>query len=410
MLKFKNIFITLFLLTTTANTLLAQTEKQKALEEKRQRLAKELKQINALLYSNKKEEKSLITLIENLNVKVNVRERLIAVTNQQANLLTREISNNQKQIANLQAQLKAHKKEYAAMILKSYKTRNKESKVLFLLSSEDFKQAYKRLQYIKQYTNYQKEQANLIKEKTTQLQALNQRLTSSKKEKERLISQNKNEKQKIEAELQQRESLIATLKENNTKYTAQIQQKRQEIKNIDAEIDRLINLAIAAANKKQGTKTTKATTNKFLLTPEGKKLADNFEGNKGRLGWPVDRGVVKIKFGNQPSLIDQSITQNYKGIYIATENNAKVKAIFNGEVSAIQKIKYGNPVVMIRHGNYLSVYMNINNITVKKGDKVTTGQVIGEVFNSNLTEQPLLGLRVHRDTTPLDPEAWLARK
>ncbi|WP_258774377.1 murein hydrolase activator EnvC [Winogradskyella sp. KYW1333] len=384
----------------------AQSAKQKALEAERQQKLREIKQINALLFSNKKEQKSVITLIEDINYKISVRKNLIRITNEQANLLTREINSNQKEITSLRAQLQELKDDYAAMIVKSYKSKSEQSRIMFLLSSENFKQAYKRLQYFKQYTDYQKEQGEAIKAKTEELQELNIKLTQQKKDKQKLIEENRVAKRKLEDELKNREVLMASIKSDMSKFNAQIKKKRQEVRELDKEIDRLIKEAIATSNKKAGKKTS---TGKFVLTPEARRLASNFESNKGKLGWPVSRGVIKGKFGRQRSLTDNTVTQNYKSIYIATEENAEVKSVFNGEVSGILVVKNGNPAVMIRHGNYLSVYMNMSKIYVKKGDKVTTGQAIGQVFTNRIKGETLLGFRIYKNDQVINPEPWLAK-
>ena len=217
------LFIVGFLLSSTS--LFSQSDKQKKLEAQRQQVQKELNQINALLYNKKKEQKSEITLIENLNAKVSVRKNLIRITNEQANLLTREINSNQKEITSLRTQLRELKEDYAAMVVKSYKSKSEQSKVMFLLSSDNFKQAYKRLQYIKQYSNYQKEQGEAIKAKTQQLQELNIKLSSQKEDKQKLIEENRKAKRELEKELKNREVLMASIKADMGKFAAQIKAK-----------------------------------------------------------------------------------------------------------------------------------------------------------------------------------------
>lgn len=402
----KQCFIVFVLACMLSSTLFAQSEKQRQLELRRQQVLKELKQANALLFSNKKKEKSVITLIEDLNYKVKARQDLIRITNDQANYLTREINTNQKQITELRAQLQELKDDYAAMIVKSYKSKSEQSKVMFLLSSENFKQAYKRVQYIRQYREYQREQAEEIKAKTQQLQELNIKLTQQKAEKQKLIEENKIAKRQLENELKEREALMATIKADVSKYTLEIRKKQQEADRIDKEIDRLIKEAIAESNKKAGNATS---TGKFILTPAAKRLAADFESNKGKLGWPVSRGVIKTKFGTHPSPIDRSVLERSYGIKIATEKNAKVKAVFNGEVSKIMLIKNANPVVMIRHGNYLTVYKNLSKIYVKSGQTIVTGQEIGEVFTNPRTGESMLGFDVYKEDKTQNPENWLAK-
>jgi septal ring factor EnvC (AmiA/AmiB activator) len=384
----------------------SQSDKQKALEAQRQQKLKEIKQINALLFSNKKEEKSVITLIEDISYKVSVRKNLIRITNEQANLLTREINANQKEITALRTQLQELKEDYAAMLVKSYKSKSEQSKVMFLLSSDNFSQAYKRLQYIKQYANYQKEQGEAIKLKTEELQVLNIQLSKQKEDKQKLIEENRTAKRKLEGELKQREVLMASIKSDMGKFSAQIKKKRQEVSRLDKEIDRLIKEAIVASTKEVSKKTS---SGKYELTPANKKLASNFEANKGKLGWPVSRGVIKGKFGKTRSLTDSSVEVNNSGVKIATERNAKVKAVFNGEVTKIIIVKRGNPGVIIRHGNYYTIYYNLSNIFVKPGEKIVVGQELGEVFTNKTTGETLLDFRIYKNDKKFNPESWLSR-
>ncbi|WP_323787392.1 murein hydrolase activator EnvC family protein [Psychroserpens sp.] len=396
------VLICLFLSMPHANS---QSSKQKELEAKRQKYQNELKQINALLFSDKKKEKSLVSLVEDLNTKVNVRRNLIKVTNDQANLLTREINANQNEITSLRDQLKELKDNYADMIVKSYKSKSEQSRVMFLLSSDNFKQAYKRLQYIKQYTSYQEEQGELIKAKTLKLQELNTDLLRQKKDKDRLVLENREVKKQLEIELKEQEELMVSIRKNLNTYASQAKKKQQEINRIDREIDRLIREAIAASNKKAGK--TSSPTSKFVLTPEAKALARNFESNKGKLPWPVEKGVVKVKYGTQPSPIDRTVTINSQGVKIATEKGTKVRAVFDGEVSQILVIPNANPVVMIRHGNYITVYKNMSKIYVKKGDKVVTKQEIGEVFTNQSNGETMLGFGVYKDSKTQNPAIWV---
>ncbi len=402
--QFYTIFLLGFLLSSMS--LVAQSDKQKKLEAQRQQILKEIKQFQAFLLGKKKEEKSEITLIEDLNYKVQRRQNLIRITNEQANLLTREISVNQQEITSLRAQLQELKDDYAAMIVKSYKSKSEQSKVMFLLSSSNFRQAYKRLQYIRQYADYQKEQGENIKKKTKELQELNLQLSKQKADKDKLIKENRIAKRELESELKEREELMATIKADLSKYTAQIKKKRQEADRLDEEINRLIREAIAASNEKAGKKTS---TGKFVLTPEAKKLASNFEANKGRLGWPVERGVIKGKFGKTRSLTDNTVEVNNSGIKIATTNDADVKAVFNGEVSRIIIVKNANPGIMVRHGNYVTIYYNLSKVFVKPGDKISTGQIIGKVFTSKVTGESLLDFRLFKNNQKLNPEYWLAK-
>ena len=269
MISIKRLHIYFLLWTLLSSSpLLAQSSKQKKLEAQRQQILKEMRQFKALLFSKEKEKKSEITLIEDLNYRVRKRQNLIRITNEQANLLTREIKANTGEIARLETQLKELKDNYAAMVVKSYKSKSEQSKVMFLLSSSNFKQAYKRLQYIRQYANYQKEQGEAIKTKTKALQDLNIQLNKQKADKQKLIEENRIAKQELEKELKEREVLMASIRADMSKFAAQIKKKQQAADKLDREINRLIREAIAASNKKAG---KKSSTGKFVLTPEAKK-------------------------------------------------------------------------------------------------------------------------------------------
>ncbi|MGZ0015503.1 murein hydrolase activator EnvC family protein [Yeosuana sp. AK3] len=384
---------------------LSQNKKQQELEERRQELRQEIQKINKLQLENKSKEKSQLSLIESYNYKISVLNNLITVTNQQANLLTREINTNQKKITKLRTELKALKEDYAAMIVKSYRSKNQQSRIMFLLSSNNFKQAYKRLQYMKQYSDHQKQQGQEIKVKSDELQVINANLLKQKEEKQNLIAENKVVQKSLEDERKQHQSLMASIKKNINVYAAQIRAKQQEADRIDREIERIIREAIAKSNKKAG---KVETSTGFALTPEEKVLASNFIANKGKLPWPVEKGFVTVRYGTQPSPIDKSLTIRSNGVRIATEKNAKVLAIFNGEVSRIVVIKNSNPIVMIRHGNYITAYKNLSKVYVKEGDKVTTKQEIGEVFTNPSNGDTILNFVIYdQKVNTLNPAEWI---
>ncbi|WP_142784434.1 murein hydrolase activator EnvC family protein [Changchengzhania lutea] len=382
----------------------SQNNKQKELETRRQELRREIQKINELRAENKSKEKSQLSLIEDFNYKISVLDNLIKVTNQQANLLTREINNNQKKITNLREELEQLKEAYAGMIVKSYKSKNQQSRIMFLLSSNDFKQAYKRLQYIKQYSDHQREQGETIKAKTQELQQINTDLLKQKGAKKQLIAENKVVQKSLEGERKQHRTLMASIRSNLSRYTAQIKKKQREARKIDAEIDRIIKAAIAKSNKKAG---RAASSSSFALTAEEKVLASNFLSNKGKLPWPVEKGYVKVGYGTQPSPIDKSLTIRSNGVRIATEKAAKVRAVFNGEVIGVVVMKNINPFVIVKHGNYITYYKNLSKVYVKTGDKVKTKQDIGEVFTNPSSGEAILSFSISKESNTQNPASWI---
>ena len=384
----------------------SQSKKQQELEERRRELRREIQQIGVLLFEGKKEQKSALSLVEDLDFKIKVRKNLISITNQQANLLTREISSNQTKISKLRDKLKELKADYAEMIVKSYKSRSDQNKLMFLLSSTTFQQAYKRLQYIKQYADYQKLQAELIKTETAKMQALNVELFAQKKNKQTLIEDNKRAKSILDKDREQQQTLIKAIKTNLSQFTTQLKTKQLESNRIDKEIRKIIQAAIAASNKKAG-KSSKLKV--FSLTPEQKILAANFTANKGKLPWPVVNGVVKLRYGNNPSLIDPSLTIKSNGVRIATSKGGQVRAVFDGVVQGIMTPKNGNNTIMIRHGNYITVYKNLSKFYVNKGDKVTTKQEIGEVITNKASGESILSFGIYKDSSTQNPSQWIYR-
>ncbi|RMA65942.1 murein hydrolase activator EnvC family protein [Ulvibacter antarcticus] len=395
----------------TVFSAIAQPDKQKELEEKRVALLDEIKQINSLLFKTRGEKKSVLTHVEDISQRITTRENLIRVTNQQANLLTRNINDNLQNIDQLRGELKELKEDYGGMIVKSYKSKSQQSRIMFLFSSENFLQAYKRLQYMKQYAKQRKKQGESIKEKTLKLQQLNNDLIVQKKQKEQLIDENNREKTKLRQEKKDQESMIASLKKEEGKFASQIRKKQNEAEAIEKEIEKLIRLAIEKSNRESGstanTVTTKATT--FALTPEAKALAANFTSNKGKLVWPVEKGVVTESFGTHKHPQFPNVTTNNNGVEITTESNAKARAVFSGEVMQIQQIKGANQAIYIRHGDYITIYRNLATVTVKKGDKVSTKQEIGTIYNNPTTGKTVLKFYIYQNSDKMNPSDWIYR-
>ena len=389
----------------------SQVDKQKELEDKRKAILEEIKQINSLLFKTKKEEKSVLSQVEDINQRISVTENLIRVTNQQANLLTRNINSNMDKIGGLREELKVMKADYAAMVQKSYKSKNQQSRIMFLLSSENFLQAYKRVQYMKQYAAFRKKQGEGIRTKTEELQKLNADLIEQKKTKQTLISENEVAKRRLTEERKSQQALVATLKKDESTYTAQIRKKQQEADKIDREIDALIRAAIEEANRlaKASNKvsTKPAASGAFAMTAEDKALAANFVSNKGKLPWPVEKGMVIKSFGTHQHPQFPNVTTNSSGVEIATEDNAPVRAIFDGQVMSIQVIKGANKVVFIQHGDYISVYSNLATVSVKKGDKVSTKQKIGTVAKSATEGRTILKFYIYQNETKINPANWI---
>jgi septal ring factor EnvC (AmiA/AmiB activator) len=384
---------------------IAQTSssRQKALEEQRIRLKNEIQQINTLLFSSKKTRKNVVTEVEDLQVKLSVREELIRVTNAQVNYLTRKINLNERTISEQRKELEVLREDYAKMIQNAYASKSLQNRLMFLFSSENFQQAYKRIQYLKQYTRYRRKQGIAIAEKTQLLQQLNITLLEEKEKKQQLVQENKAVQEQLRKERNEQQGLIKRLRQKERSLALQISKKEQEARAIDKEIDRLIKEAIAASNRAAGKKGEKT----FELTPEAKLLAANFEANKGRLPWPLEKGVVVQRFGKQQHPVVKTTTIQSNGVTIATSPSSTVRAVFEGEVMSVVSFKGSNPSVLIRHGNYITVYKNLGKLYVKKGDKVKAKDPIGEVFTNQQTGKTEIQFSIFNNIKVLNPQGWL---
>ncbi len=395
---------------------------QEQLEERKAKIQAEIKEKEDLLKSMKTKEKSVINQLLIQKEKIVLKEKLIRTTESQTKVLSNDIYVNQLKINQLNRDLEKLREDYAEMIRKSYKSRSEQSKLMFLLSSENFFQAYKRLQYMKQYASFRKMQAEEIKSKSEELEVHNRVISEQKTEKEKLIAENEKERKELEKEKQEQEKIANQIKKDKGKIAAEIKKKQQETKRIDAQIQKLIRDAIAAANKKTAAakakanpKTTTAaetkkteTSAKIVLTPEGQLVANNFRANKGRLPWPVEKGAVSLPYGDQPHPVYKTLTVHNSGVEISTDNGANARAVFNGEVANVIVLSPVNKAVMIQHGDYFTVYQNLSSVSVSKGDKVSTKQSLGKIRTNGETGKTVLKFMILQNTTYNNPASWLS--
>ena len=386
-----------------ASNLNAQTNQQKVLEAKRAKLQKEIREMNRLLSQEKEEKGNVLEQMDALDLKINMRQQLIRVTNQQSNLLNRQINANVRSIGKLREDLELLKKDYAQLIQKSYQNKTQNNRLMFLLSSDNFFQAFKRLEYMKQYAKHRKQQGEDIETKTEELSTLNKDLVEQRKIKDKLLAENRSAKNELSKEISSQQVLLKTIKQNESKYTQAIDKKKKESRRIDREIEKLIRAAIASSNKKSGS----SNTNSFALTPEAKLIANNFSSNKGKLIWPVEKGIKSQGFGVYKDKVYPGIKHQNNGVAITTDKGGLARAIFEGEVITIFTNKMGVKGVYLRHGNYISMYYNLSKTYVQKGDKVTAKEPLGEIYTNRFSGATTLKFYLYQDTKRLNPENWI---
>ncbi len=374
--------------------------RQKKLEAQKISLTKEISQINSLILDSRKKSKNLANELEDIQLKISVRDKLININNSQLNNLTNIIYNQTEKLSDLEKELIKLKEEYEQIIYSSYKKKSTQMKLMFLFASENINQAFKRFQYFKQYSKYRKKQADKIVLIQTQISQTIDSLQIRKNNKQNIIDENREVKETLTKEKQLQNTLFKNLLKNQKKYALEVNEKEKQTRLIDNEIQKLIRLAIAESNENNN------STN-FALTPEGRLISTNFQSNKGRLPWPLKQGVVVRRFGTQPHPVVRTTTINSNGISLATSPNSVAYSVFDGEVLSVYGFSGGNPGVLIRHGKYISNYQNLSSIFVKKGDKINANDEIGIVFTNESTGKTVLKFNIFNELKPENPTIWL---
>ena len=373
-----------------------QESQQEKLEQRKAQILQEIRENESQLRSVKKKEKSAVTVVMLQANKIKLQEKLIKTTEKQAKVLGNDMYINQVKINKLKKELEVLKEDYARMIVKSYKSRSEESRAMFLLSSENFLQAYKRAQYMKQYSSFRKMQGEEIKSKSLELQDYNGRLAIQKKEKQKIIAEREKERLALEKQKKEQLRLVNAIKKDKNKIMAAIRKKQSETKAIDRQIDRLIREAIAEANRKaakDGT-ATGGSSSRIALTAEAKILADNFRANKGKLPWPVEKGFVSLGYGKQPHPVYPTLVINNSGVEITTDTGAYARSVFAGEVTNIMVLSPVNKAVMIQHGDCFTVYQNLSSVSVSK-------------IRTNSEGKTVLKFTISQNATYNNPASWL---
>ncbi|MEY2739179.1 MAG: hypothetical protein RL259_1088 [Bacteroidota bacterium] len=391
----------------------AQPSEQQKLEQRKEQILNEIAEKKARLESEKKKEKSVLKQIDQQKGLIALRQKLLNTTAKQTRMLSDNIYLTQLEMNKLNRELTVLKEDYEKMIVKSYKSRNEQSRVMFVLSAQNFLQAYKRIQYMKQYADFRKMQGEEIRTKQQKLEQAEQSLKTNKKEKEQVLVETEQEKKELEKEKQEQERLVKSIQKDKKQIASEIDKKQKEAKQIDRQIKKIIADEIAAANKRNAAKTgtiapkagTKEAT-KFVLSAEGKVSSDNFKANKGRLPWPVVKGSVSQYYGDQPHPVHKNLTVHNSGIEITTEAGASARAVFAGEVLQVQVISANNKAVYIQHGDFITVYLNLASVSVSKGQKVSIKQNIGRI-HTDASGKAVIKFLVLQNTTTLNPTAWL---
>ncbi|MUP36898.1 murein hydrolase activator EnvC family protein [Labilibaculum euxinus] len=373
------------------------------LKKRKEQNSKDIAYTNSLLNNTLKNKNVTLGQLNLLNQRIKSRQALIQSIENEISYINSQIGKINADVKGLEDELNKLKQQYAKVIQYAYKQRNSHEKLMFLLSSKDFNQAYKRYKYLQQFSEYSKEQGKLIGSKKDTLKANLLRLKTAKSEKVVLLSDKTKESQSLAQEKSQQSDIISKLKKREKQLRDDLRKQQRYTKKLEKEIQKIIeNQAKLAARKNSG-------GGKYGLTPEEKVLSESFDQNKGKLPWPTKTGFISEKFGEHKHAVLKHVNVRNDGVNITTDNNAECRSIFKGEVTHILSMPGLNNVIIIRHGEFFSVYSNLSSVTVKKGDIVTSKEKIGVVYTDQAQSQTVLKFQLWKGSTKLDPSVWLYR-
>ena len=393
-LKVKGIlfFLTIFIFQFS----LCFGESVKELQNKQKKLQEEIEQTNKMLKQTKRDENATVNKLQLIGQNIKNQKKLINTLDNEITALNREMNRLSNKRDSLQVLLDEYKQEYAEMIRQSHYARMQQSPLLFLLSSDSFQQLARRARYLQEFAHFRQEQVRRIENTQAEIDVQNELLQANKSDKQTALSSKKKEQENLKRDERKQQSMLKQLKSKEKDLTKQIQQKQKKVNELNKKIDELV--------RQQAEKDAKAT-----LTKEQQLIAGGFAENKGRLPWPVEKGIITGHFGKQQHPVYPQVIMDNAGIYIQTVAGAKARAVYKGEVTSCFVVN-GTYAVIVQHGNFRTVYSNLSSLSVKQGDKVDTKQTIGTIFTDPEQDQKTeLYFRVYKDKDIQNPELWIAR-
>ena len=400
--------------------------KSAKLKNDKKKIETEIANTQKLLKQTEKNRNASLQQISMLRQQISNREALITTLNTEIFQLEEELALNVKLSQDLSKKLEYMKSDYSRVVYLAYKNRKLIDKVTFLLSADNFSQMFRRIKYYSVFANNVKRQVELIEKTQEEIRVKNEEIVQMKAEKLALLEGKEVEIKKLEMDRTETTKKAQELKQKEKQLASTLQEKQKKRKELDVAIKKAIEAEIVAANKKkaeEAAKAAKAKSNKntantsgsssssnkneIVLTPDEQLVSNSFVNNKGKLPWPVAKGAKVGDFGSYPHPDVPSVMIENRGIDILVEPNTSVRAIFQGEVTGVLDV-LGTKVLMIRHGEYLSVYQNLASVNVKKGDKVSTKQTIGTVAKSSTNNTYELHFEVWKNNTYLNPNQWLS--
>jgi len=368
-------------------------------------LQDEIDNANRLLKKTKKDKEATLAEATLLDRKIKQREKLIKAYNEQIAVLDAEIKQGQNSIKSLNTDLGKLQKEYAQMIVFAYRNRSHYNALAFVFASDDFNQAFRRLRYIRQLNDARKTKMEQIAATERRISGEVQAGQQAREQQAALLADEKAQQEILKAEKAELNKQVASLKKKEGSLQQDIKSKQQQAKKLQKAVDDIIAEEIRAAKERR-----KAEEKKGIApTPAETALSSSFASNKGKLPWPVERGVISSTYGKHASVVSDKVTVTNNGIDIATEEGAQARAVFDGEVTGVTRLTGSNTVVIIRHGDYFTVYSNLENVIVKRGDKVKTKQNLGTVHTSKAENKTELHFELLKEQNRQNPAQWLKK-
>ncbi|WP_165836069.1 murein hydrolase activator EnvC family protein [Marinifilum breve] len=373
------------------------------LKKRKEQNEKDIAYTNTLIKNTVKDKKVSLGRLNLLNQRIRSRQSLINSIESEISYIGKQIIQKNRDISKLENELEKLKKQYAKVIVYAHKQRNSYEKLMFLLSSKDFNQAYKRYKYLQQFSEYSRKQGKNIGVKKDSLSAKIVELNKVKAEKVDLLAQKTEENNKLSAEKSQQSALVQKLKKREKQLRDDLRKQKRYAQKLQKEIQKIIERQARLARK------SSKSSGKYAITPEDKTLSLSFDKNKGKLPWPTKTGFISEKFGEHPHPVLRHVTVRNDGVNITTDSKSDCRSVFKGEVTHILSMPGLNNVVIIRHGEFFSVYSNLASVNVKKGDLVQSKEKIGVVYTDNTQDQTVLKFQLWKGSTKLNPAQWLYR-
>lgn len=380
--------------------MLLQGQTKEELQAQKQRAFDEIKLARELMEKTTRERVGSVQQLSLLQRGISSRAQLISALEREVNIVEEQIVSTRDEIKRLDAENELNKKEYARLIYFAYRNHTSYEKLMYILASSTISQSYQRYKYMKYISEYRVKKAEQIEQLKEELERKRLNLEALRSEKLDVMEQKDQEQEKLIAQRSQKAEIVRDLQRQEARLKKQIQEKERIARELEAEIRRIIE-----------EEASKASTGNIYaaLTPEQELVGNDFQKNKGKLPWPVEKGIITVGFGSNefPGLVGTSVTNN--GIDINSAPGTKVRAVFDGEVTKVFAITGANYTVLVRHGQFLSVYQNLVNVRVKSGDKVLTKEILGDAFTDQIHKVSMVHFEVWQERNFLNPEDWLSK-